>query len=110
MVKVFVYASYGISMEVLEKSFSQVEGNDMSIVVLHRSLEDSMIEAFAKKRKIPCYVFPKGETFLEYMELVDYCDGFVLIGNDPLLEWFVKVVKLSRKTLAWFDKKGKLYE
>ena len=106
MVNVFVYVSSGIPMHVLEFAFSQVEGK-MKLITLNRTLEDSMVQSYAKLKHIECQSFPKSDDkLLGDMELIDFCDCFMLVGDDPAIRHYLALGKMMKRKIAWFDKKG----
>ena len=109
MIKVLVYVSHGIGIAVLDTVFSQIEGV-IHLVTLDETVEDVMIKHYARKKGLTCLSFPKEEGVLRGMELLDYCDGILLIGDDTKLRWFLNAGKMMKKKVAWFDEKGRFNE
>lgn len=106
MVNVFVYASEGVQKNALDMAFSQVEG-EMKLITFNQSIEDSMIQSYAKSKHMVCQTFPKSDdSLLRDMELIDFCDCFMMIGDDPAIRHYLALGKMMKRKTAWFDKKG----
>ncbi len=106
---VLVTAAPGFSDEkVLQKILRQLDLTDVTLLSMHETAFDGMLESYAKHIGIPCRVFPKEDTLLRDMELIEACDGLVLVGRSRRNTRLANLGKLARRKVVRFDWFGNL--